>query len=188
MSNPKDRVQEIMEKLRVVPHSEPLTDTWTNDFFSREGEDREVVGDRLRDKTVPCQVQRRRMTNSFPCGTHLHRMSLRRRNEYTLRQRALKQREDDRHEGCGHTEMMCVFSSYTTPLPVEVFFSIFLSVRTCLSCRDKSSPLGCVSLVERTSPLLPIFLIHSNAHTHMSMFLMWSSLSLRQTTTDRHIF
>jgi hypothetical protein len=51
--NPKDWAREIMEKLRTVPHSEPITDTWTNDFLSREGEDREVLGNRLRDKTVP---------------------------------------------------------------------------------------------------------------------------------------
>jgi hypothetical protein len=48
-----------MEKLRAAPHSEPLTDTWTSDFLSRERESREVVGERLRDKTVPWQVQRR---------------------------------------------------------------------------------------------------------------------------------
>jgi hypothetical protein len=49
--NPKDWAREIME-VRVVPHSEPLTDTWASDILYREGEDREV-GDRLRDKTVP---------------------------------------------------------------------------------------------------------------------------------------
>ena len=41
--NPKIWVREIMEKLRVTPHSEPLTETWTNDFLSREGEGREVI-------------------------------------------------------------------------------------------------------------------------------------------------
>jgi hypothetical protein len=117
--NPKVWAREIMEKLRAAPHSEPLTDTWTSDFLSREGEGREVVGERLRDKTVPCQVQRRlmqAMTNSFPCGAHLHRMGLRRSNEYTHRmglrrsneytlcQRAWKQREDDQHEGCGRSD------------------------------------------------------------------------------------
>jgi hypothetical protein len=37
------------------------------------------VGERLRDKTVPCQVQSRLMqgmTVSFPCGVHLDRMGL----------------------------------------------------------------------------------------------------------------
>ena len=79
-----------MEKLRVDPHSEPLTDTWRSDFLYREGEDREVVGEWLRYKTVTWQVQRRLMqvmTNSFPSGAHLHRMGLRRSNEYTLCQR-----------------------------------------------------------------------------------------------------
>ncbi len=102
--NPKVWDREIMEKLRTAPHSGPLTDTWTSDFLSREGEGREVVGERLRDKTVPWQVQRRLMqtiTNSFPYGAHLHRMGLRRSNEYTLCQRAWRQREDDEHEGCG---------------------------------------------------------------------------------------
>jgi hypothetical protein len=42
-----------MENLRAIPHSKPLTDTWTSDFLSREGEGREVIGERLRDKTVP---------------------------------------------------------------------------------------------------------------------------------------
>jgi hypothetical protein len=51
--NPKGWAREIMEKLRAAPHSEPLTDTWTSDFLSREGKDREVVGEWLRDKTVP---------------------------------------------------------------------------------------------------------------------------------------
>ena len=105
--NPKDWAREIMEKLRAAPHSDPLTDTWTSDFLSREGEGREVVGERLRDKTVPWQVQRRlmqAMTNSFPCGAHLHRMGLRRSNECTLCQRAWKQREDDQHEGCGRSD------------------------------------------------------------------------------------
>ena len=51
--NPKSWAREIMEKLRIAPHSEPLTDTWTSDFLSREGEGREVIGERLRDKTVP---------------------------------------------------------------------------------------------------------------------------------------
>ncbi len=85
--NPKVWTREIMEKLRAAPHSDPLRDTWTSDFLSRKGEVREVVGERLRDKTVPWQVQRRLMqarTNSFPCGAHLHRMGLRRSNEYTL--------------------------------------------------------------------------------------------------------
>ncbi len=50
--NPKVWDREIMEKLRPDPHSEPLTDTWTSDFLTREGEVREVVGERLRDKTV----------------------------------------------------------------------------------------------------------------------------------------
>ncbi len=104
--NPKDWFREIMEELRVAPHSEPLTDTWTSDFLCREGEDREVVGEWLRDKTVPWQVQRRlmQMTNSFPCGADLHRMGLRRSNEYTLCQRAWKEREDDQHEGCGRSD------------------------------------------------------------------------------------
>ncbi len=96
-----------MEKLRVAPRSEPLTDTWTSDFLSREGKGREVVGERLRDKTVPWQVQRRlmqAMTNSFPSGAHFHRMGLRRSNEWTLCQRAWKQREDDRHQGCGRSD------------------------------------------------------------------------------------
>ena len=78
--NPKGWAREVMEKLRGDPHSEPLTDTWTSDFLSREGEGREVIGERLRDKTVPWQAQRRLMqavTNSFPCGAHLHRMGLR---------------------------------------------------------------------------------------------------------------
>jgi hypothetical protein len=38
-----------MEKLTADPHSEPLTDTWTSDFLSREGEDR----------IAPPQVSRR---------------------------------------------------------------------------------------------------------------------------------
>jgi hypothetical protein len=104
---PKGFAREIMEKLRAVPHSEPLTDTWTIDFLSREGEGREVVGERLRDKTVPLQVQRRliqTMTNSFPCGAHLRRMGLRRSNEYTLCQQAWRQREDDEYEGCGWSD------------------------------------------------------------------------------------
>ena len=78
--NPKSWAREVMEKLRGDPHSEPLTDTWTSDFLSREGEGREVIGERLRDRTVPWQAQRRLMqavTNSFPCGAHLHRMGLR---------------------------------------------------------------------------------------------------------------
>jgi hypothetical protein len=56
------------QTFHVAPHLEPLTDTWTSDFLSREGEGREVIGERLRDKTVPWQVQRRLMqavTNSF---------------------------------------------------------------------------------------------------------------------------
>ncbi len=59
--NPKDWARKIMEKLRRAPHSEPLMDTWTSDFLSREGEDKEVVGERLRHKTIPWQVQRRMM-------------------------------------------------------------------------------------------------------------------------------
>ena len=51
--NPKSWDREVMEKLRGAPHSEPLTDTWTSDFLSREGEGREVIGERLRYKTVP---------------------------------------------------------------------------------------------------------------------------------------
>jgi hypothetical protein len=105
--NPKGWAREIMEKLRAVPHSEPLTDTWTSDFLSREGEDREVVGERLRDKTVPWQVQRRlmqAMTNSSQCGAHLHRMGLRRSYECTLCQRAWEQRKDDQHEGCERSD------------------------------------------------------------------------------------
>jgi hypothetical protein len=47
--NPKGWTREIIEKLRADPHSELLTDTWTSDFLSREGEDREVVGEWLRD-------------------------------------------------------------------------------------------------------------------------------------------
>ena len=105
--NPKSWARKIMEKLRVTPHLEPLTDTWTTDFLSREGEGREVIGERLRDKSVPWQVQRRLMqavTNSFPCGAHLHRMGLRGSNGFTLCQRARKQREDDQWEGCGRTD------------------------------------------------------------------------------------
>jgi hypothetical protein len=105
--NPKDWAREIMEKLRTVPHSEPLTDTWSIDFLSREGEDREVVGEWLKVKTVPWEVKRRllqTMTKSFPSGDHIHRMGLRRSNEYTLCQRVWKEREDDRHEGCGRSD------------------------------------------------------------------------------------
>jgi hypothetical protein len=83
--HPKDRAREVMEKLTVVPHSEPLTVTWTSDFLSRDflsgkevaGEGREVIGERLRDKTFPWQVQPRLMqtvTNSLPCEAYLHRM------------------------------------------------------------------------------------------------------------------
>jgi hypothetical protein len=86
---------------------QPLTDTWTSDFLSREGEGREVIGERLRDKTVSWQAQRRLMktvTNSFPCGTHLHRMGLRGNRSCTLCQRARKQRVDDQHDGCGRID------------------------------------------------------------------------------------
>ena len=65
------------------------------------------MGERLRDKTVPCQVQLsliQTVTNSFPCGTHLHRMGLRGSNDYTLCQRVRNQREDDQHEGCGRID------------------------------------------------------------------------------------
>ena len=58
----------------------------TIDFLSREGEGREVIGERLRDKTVPWQVQHSLMqtvTNSFPCG-------LRGIRDYTLCQRTRK--------------------------------------------------------------------------------------------------
>ena len=105
--NPKSWAREILEKLRAVPHSEPLTDTWTSDFLSREGEGREVIGERLKDKTVPWQVQRRLMqavTNSFPCGAHLYRMGLRGSNGCTLCQRAQQQRENDQREGWRRTD------------------------------------------------------------------------------------
>ena len=105
--NPKDWAREVMEKLRGAPHSEPLTDTWTSDFLSREGEGRQVIEKRLRDKTVSCQVQRRLMqtvTNSFPCGDHLHRMGLRGSSGFTLCQRARKKRVDDQHDGCGRID------------------------------------------------------------------------------------
>jgi hypothetical protein len=85
--NPKGWAREVMEKLRGSPHSEPLTNTWTSDFLSREGEGREVIGERLRDRTVTWQVQRRLMqtvTNSFPCGAHVHRMGLRGSSDCTL--------------------------------------------------------------------------------------------------------
>ncbi len=59
--NPKVWARETMEKLRAAPHSDPLTDTWMSDFLSREGEDKEFVGEWLRDKTVPWKVQRRLM-------------------------------------------------------------------------------------------------------------------------------
>ena len=78
--NPTVWAREVMGKLKVAPHSEPLTDTWTSDFLSLGGEGREVNGERLRVKTVPWQVQRRLMqvvTDSFPCGAHLYRMGLR---------------------------------------------------------------------------------------------------------------
>jgi hypothetical protein len=45
--NPKSWEREIIEKLRESSHSEPLTDTWTSDSFSREGEGREAIGKRL---------------------------------------------------------------------------------------------------------------------------------------------
>ena len=120
--NPKGWAREVMEKLRGAPHSEPLTDTWTSDFFSREGEGREVIGERLRDKTVPWQAQRRLMqavTNSFPCGAHSHRMGLRGSSGCTLCQRARNQRVDDQLDGCGridpetlaHSECTLRFSS-----------------------------------------------------------------------------
>ena len=105
--NPKGWAREVMEKLRGSPHSEPLTDTWTSDFLSREGEGREVIGERLRDRTVPWQAQRRLMqavTNSFPCGAHLHRMGLRGSSGCTLCQRARKQRVDDQQDGCGRID------------------------------------------------------------------------------------
>ena len=44
------------------------------------------------------------VTNSFPCEAHLHRMGLRGSNGCTLCQRARKQREDDKHEGCGRID------------------------------------------------------------------------------------
>ncbi len=105
--NPKGWVREVMEKLRGAPQSEPLTDTWTSDFLSREGEGREIIGERLRDKTVSWQAQRRLMqevTNSFPCGAHLHRMGLRGSSGCTLWQRARKQMVDDHHDGCGRID------------------------------------------------------------------------------------
>lgn len=105
--NLKSWAREILEKLRAAPHSEPLTDTWTSDFLSREGEGREVIGERLKDKTIPWQVQRRLMqavTNSFPCGAHLFRMGLRGSNGCTLCQRAQQQRENDQREGLRRTD------------------------------------------------------------------------------------
>ncbi len=44
------------------------------------------------------------MTNSFPCGAHLHRMGLRRSNECTLCRQAWRQREDDEHDRCGRSD------------------------------------------------------------------------------------
>ena len=56
---------------------------------------------------MPWQAQRRLMqavTNSFPCGAHLHRMGLRGTSGCTLCQRARKQRVDDQHDGCGRID------------------------------------------------------------------------------------
>lgn len=42
-----------------APHSEPFRNTRTSEFLSREGEGREIIGERLRVKTVPWQVHLR---------------------------------------------------------------------------------------------------------------------------------
>ena len=94
--NPKVWVREVMENLRGPPHSEPLTDTWTSDFLSRERGRVEVIGERLRDKTVPCQVQHRLIQEVT--NLSLHRMGLRGSNGCILCQRARKQRDDDQHD------------------------------------------------------------------------------------------
>jgi hypothetical protein len=39
----------------------PVTDTWTADFLSREGESRECLGKYLQDKRVPWMAKRRHM-------------------------------------------------------------------------------------------------------------------------------
>ncbi len=88
------------------------------------------MGERLRDKTVPCQVQLsliQTVTNSFPCGAHLHPMGLRGSNDYTLCQRVRNQREDDQHEGCGRIdpETLVHIQSVRCDLQTRTFTSVY---------------------------------------------------------------
>ena len=61
---------------RDQPHKTPVTSTWTVDFLTREGEDRKVMGDWLRDKTISWKARRRLLqTNAgtFPCEVRLQK-------------------------------------------------------------------------------------------------------------------
>ena len=66
----------VTESERDQPHKTPITSTWTADFLSREGEGRKVIGDWLRDETVPWKARRRLLqtnTGVFPCEARLQR-------------------------------------------------------------------------------------------------------------------
>jgi hypothetical protein len=70
----------IMKFRRGALHSEPLTNTCPSDFLCAERQGREIIVERLKDKAIPWQVQRRLMqsvTNTYRCGAYWHRMGLR---------------------------------------------------------------------------------------------------------------
>ena len=61
---------------RDQPHKTPVTSTWTDDFLTREGEDRKVMVDWLRDKMISWKARRRLLqTNAgtFPCEGRLQK-------------------------------------------------------------------------------------------------------------------
>ena len=72
----EDWNEECMAQRRLAEVGQPASSTWTVDFLTRRGESRECMGKWLRNKGVSWKARRRLLqanSNSFPCGTVLHR-------------------------------------------------------------------------------------------------------------------
>ncbi len=72
-----------------------VTSTWSTDFLLREGSSREEIGKWLKNKSIPCQRQRRLLqvvvTGTFPCGQQLVKYGYKEKAECILCKKAYEE-------------------------------------------------------------------------------------------------
>jgi hypothetical protein len=159
-----------------MPHQRgPITSTFTGDWFLREGQGRELLGEWMKKTAVKSQDQRRMLqanSHTFPTNSWIHKITKGRESDRCDICRTLwtaegrfKTEEEIPKQTLGHIQHTCSSLSESDPIyppslndcnhSLKLFPMTVLSLGQCGTCVEISQSFGTVTLLSlQTRPNL----------------------------------